>query len=894
MREDTIMQVDTYTTIGEFLKEKVSYHIPLLQRNYAWESGKDAWVGKEPKPGKRNTAHNLIYEIIDNYQKNKIMILGLVTLYKNGDQIQIIDGQQRMITLTLILKVLGGTYNARLIFERDYQDCPVRSNFLYDLEQNTVIESVDVKRMQENLTEIKKVLEYYQIESKKELVDYIFNSVKIIKYETMTEPLDEFFNINSYKTPFSIVDYLRGQLLRNIENISENHKQAVNELYFRLKQISKLLYYPDSANVLWLGAFKKGYGIEDGSRNRLDILFIDRYMEGGSIDAGYIERTYHDYYHNDSKFSELKILELYHRALKEFYEQWNCGLDQMKNVLELLLPGGKYLGIYNFSKTEEYPLNDIERIEDYPHISTLLYHKAKDQGVRNCYAQSFFGVPVSKRYDPFNAENLFLILEEAVDRYGQEMKAISMRDILPYAIPCNESKGVPAEGGQAPERENRVTSLQELFMREDIKCIKIPKLQRDYIQGCAPESFIAAMNKEATEESFTASCIIGHIDDKKTLWIYDGQQRMTTFVCIMAKLLKKNPDAEWKKLLQKFSFDSRDEANNALESMITKDEPEISVCDLTTYSLQQIWSKLQKSNLPRKTSDAFARFIQFQFVTIGERSEAEQLFMDLNSGQPLTEQDIYKSKLMAQLNALYQSTTTEELKKEIKNAMMKLDNDWLDKYKSEENEFACLQFYFHCTYNERYHDKIVPSREIQRNNTDPTKILDWVTEDKITKGFLQTVSSAMEDDEDRKYYSKWIEFRMDKAKQDGVMFPPVMEITKKDNEIYFRFTEEGKDNPFKDKFSQGSLSALKLAYDIYYLDEQKKEHQVKTQAKQGDKLTIDKIYDVTDKESTSYDEHDLICKLNKRLDIKEFYDTTIWDSKTEKLNSTSLNLKVEF
>ncbi|MCD7841553.1 MAG: DUF262 domain-containing protein, partial [Lachnospiraceae bacterium] len=100
-----------------------------------------------------------------------------------------------------------------------------------------------------------------------------------------------------------------------------------------------------------------------------------------------------------------------------------------------------------------------------------------------------------------------------------------------------------------------------------------------------------AMNATTTElfrlittpqsNEFVSSCVVGHYDDESdTMWVYDGQQRITTFVCTMAVLLADELNhtndsdiiekiEELRKTLKKFSFDNREKANQIIEILCT-------------------------------------------------------------------------------------------------------------------------------------------------------------------------------------------------------------------------------------------------------------------------------------------------------------------------------------
>ena len=90
-------------------QETKTYVIPVYQRNYAWEE-------------EEITA--LIKDVYDSYKNAKeTYYIGTLVTYKRGDNIyEVIDGQQRLTTIYIILKVLGFkeirnklTYGARKI-----------------------------------------------------------------------------------------------------------------------------------------------------------------------------------------------------------------------------------------------------------------------------------------------------------------------------------------------------------------------------------------------------------------------------------------------------------------------------------------------------------------------------------------------------------------------------------------------------------------------------------------------------------------------------------------------------------------------------------------------------------------------------------------------------------
>ena len=74
---------------------RATYEVPIYQRNFAWEKDEIA---------------ALVADIYDAYRKDSASVyyIGtLVSFYKGDNVFEIIDGQQRLTTLMLLLKVLG-------------------------------------------------------------------------------------------------------------------------------------------------------------------------------------------------------------------------------------------------------------------------------------------------------------------------------------------------------------------------------------------------------------------------------------------------------------------------------------------------------------------------------------------------------------------------------------------------------------------------------------------------------------------------------------------------------------------------------------------------------------------------------------------------------------------
>ena len=88
---------DSKENLGKSLKDifQRKYVIPLYQRNFAWRS---------------EEINQLLQDLIDACQTAETQnyyIGSLVTLQRHNGEFEVIDGQQRLTTLSLISKMLG-------------------------------------------------------------------------------------------------------------------------------------------------------------------------------------------------------------------------------------------------------------------------------------------------------------------------------------------------------------------------------------------------------------------------------------------------------------------------------------------------------------------------------------------------------------------------------------------------------------------------------------------------------------------------------------------------------------------------------------------------------------------------------------------------------------------
>lgn len=179
------------------------YEIPIYQRNYAWE---------------KEEITTLIQDVYDAFSKSKknTYYIGTLVSYHKGDRVfEIIDGQQRLTTISIILKALGLDTKNRLTYRaRKRSDDTLRSIPDFDVDDKDKGIENGFKYAKNAINELVPHIE------KNEFEKYFRNRVHIIHYKV---PKD--IDLNHY---FEIMNS-RGEQLEKHEIVKANLMQDLND-----------------------------------------------------------------------------------------------------------------------------------------------------------------------------------------------------------------------------------------------------------------------------------------------------------------------------------------------------------------------------------------------------------------------------------------------------------------------------------------------------------------------------------------------------------------------------------------------------------------------------------------------------------------------------------------
>ena len=216
--------------IEKLFEEK--YIIPIYQRNFEWGESE---------------IRQLILDIfdysIDNY--NKDYYIGTLIVYDRKNNFEIIDGQQRLTTLSILLsliknkykdkyeKYISKSYNLNLTFD-SRKNSTETLRALYDKNENYTEKYINENpnSITEGYNICKKVLsEILNKDNEDKFFKYLFENVKILRVLVLEDTdLNHYFEImNSRGEQLEKHEILKARLLEKLDN--ENDKFIFNLIW---------------------------------------------------------------------------------------------------------------------------------------------------------------------------------------------------------------------------------------------------------------------------------------------------------------------------------------------------------------------------------------------------------------------------------------------------------------------------------------------------------------------------------------------------------------------------------------------------------------------------------------------------------------------------------------
>ncbi len=192
--------------------DKVTYEVPIYQRNYAWE---------------KDEISALIQDVYDAYIFNKqTYYIGTLVSFHKGDQVyEVIDGQQRLTTINLILKALEIDIQNKLTYKaRKKSNDTIQSIPKFDVDEKDL--GIENGYMFAKSAIKEKISE----EEKDNFKSYFQRNVHLIHYQVPKDiDLNHYFEImNSRGEQLEKHEIIKARL---IEKLNDNDKSKFNRLW---------------------------------------------------------------------------------------------------------------------------------------------------------------------------------------------------------------------------------------------------------------------------------------------------------------------------------------------------------------------------------------------------------------------------------------------------------------------------------------------------------------------------------------------------------------------------------------------------------------------------------------------------------------------------------------
>lgn len=230
-------------TIEELLSDESHYLIPMYQRNYAWGEGE---------------INQLIQDVLDYQQKNQSITdpqtyyIGTLVVYMRSDgRFEVIDGQQRFTTLSLLAIWLRNNRDSALLTPEmdwyrgvnlNFESRPISADTLAKLFQGVETHKLRSKMFNHDLVNgyelIGKALKQIVDNNLTEFCDYLFKHVQITRIKV---PVDT--DLNHY---FEVMNN-RGEQLEKHEIIKAQLMSVLNGINDKQDRDSSL----NALNLVW-------------------------------------------------------------------------------------------------------------------------------------------------------------------------------------------------------------------------------------------------------------------------------------------------------------------------------------------------------------------------------------------------------------------------------------------------------------------------------------------------------------------------------------------------------------------------------------------------------------------------------------------------------------------
>ena len=683
-------QMSDALSLSKIIEGK-TFRVPLYQRNYKWNE---------------EVAVKLVQDLLNAYQEETKKSIGLITLYKGKDEkvYDVIDGQQRLITLTILFSLLPGQNPIKLCFQRDGA-AKHRENALYaaGAPQNG---TTDTDRIARNHRAMADVLQEYQRGNAgfdcNSFATFVLEKCIMLCSVMKNPPVDEFMNLNAYKTAFSVCDYVRSHLImlntfykkELEENISDilgglskyTYKTAVAELYNQILDILYIKKRNENENY-FLSPYKvlvntkrcsSVLDADDSHESRINVLFgvqdrsqdyryepedktfVGRKQELIKLSWVYrlLERLKYDMEKDD--FSAAKAIDNYEKLKGESFISLLSKLEEEDKNLSLSELLNKYSNV-NMVLIRQISGDDLKLANRYFEA----YASAGENKATNNAAETGEDCPTPHMTEEEIVAGISGTGRYVLDRFLTEQHyEIDSTSRIPPVLDLTDKENSNL-GDKLPDTDVVDGAINVENLLKNV--IKIPVIQRDYCMGAQFSkedknnflTYLVTSFEHHPDKTLNISTILVSKEQNcDAIYIFDGQQRTFTLYQILKYFGHFGEDHKG------FEFIGR--GKRECGSSYSKEAVENLQKQIETDDTLKNYDEQKKKNFV----EFLLKKVFFTVQQVDDVSSAEQFFMDINGGVALEPYEIYKSCLYDRL-----------MKSDgdfAQGFMHRLENDWLD------------------------------------------------------------------------------------------------------------------------------------------------------------------------------------------------------------------------
>lgn len=656
--------------IGEIIKNR-KFRVPMYQRNYKWGTC---------------TAEKLAKDLIESSRKSITKSIGLLTLHQGMDSefLDIIDGQQRFITLSIIFNILcDEEMPIELSFERDGEDRARINAIRKKYTDGWCESSSDVDRIMRNKEQIKKCLGNISEDEKEKFKEYLLKSCVMLCSIVEADPEKEFMNLNAYKTKFSVCDYVRSNLISlnsfYREDLDKENSIIASCIEKHSYKTAIAHLYDDILDIFYSGTIAHGtysdvYSVVQGKyfnpditkESRINILFS---KELSDTEKGYfsdeINKNVEDWIQMLLKVACAKKLMA---QLKQEMEGHNFSsakeIDdyqklKQKNFLDLIMD-------LNMQKERIDTITLAKILKKNSNVGYVLMKELGpiDLKLANRYFESYVYSNINRptitaaevendsiKLPKMNDEEIISCIQGAgqyvIDRFlHEQQQALDASVVIAPVLDLEDRENLEF-GEELDTEEGDTIAVKELFNHK----IKVPVIQRDYCMGARinekeeADDFLGYLiiNFQEGKEVVASTILISVAKAEKDIYIFDGQQRVYTIYQLLKYCDGKRDDGD-----DRFTFVGRKNgaskySETAVENLRKAFDNRIKNVDIQTFH------------------EFLQNKVKFKLKVTETVSDAEQFFMDINGGVSLKNYEIFKSCLCERLVTMKQTDFIKEM-----------------------------------------------------------------------------------------------------------------------------------------------------------------------------------------------------------------------------------------